>query len=80
MPTRLTFHEVTVSGTGLHIGRMEVIDEVSGESLRVAKVSDELCRFLESVEIDVNAWYEIEKLREKNPAVTKLIQTFRLFT
>jgi hypothetical protein len=80
MPTRLTFHDVTVSGTGLHIGRMEVIDEVSGEVLRVAKVSDELCRFLESVEIDINAWYQIERMKDKNPTFKKMISNFKLYT
>lgn len=80
MPTRLTFRNVTATESGIHIARLEIIDDQTGEVQRVVKFTPKLADFLETVEIDIEAWHKIIKLREKNQCMDKLIDTFKLFS
>lgn len=80
MPTRLTFHDVTATESGLNIARIEIIDSESGIVMKVAKITPELAEFIGRIEVDIDAWYQIEKLKEKNPNVKKLISSFNLYT
>jgi hypothetical protein len=80
MPTRLTFHDVTATESGIHIARVELIDSESGIVMKVAKITPELAEFIGRIEVDIDHWYSIEKLKEKNPNIKKLISTFNLFT
>jgi hypothetical protein len=78
--TRLTFRNITATDAGLVIGCVEIIDTETGIVLKVAKITAELVEFIGRIEIDLDVWYNIEGLKEKNPNVTKLINNFRLFT
>jgi len=78
--TRLSIKTIEVTPDGLLIKSMEVIDAISGERLKIAELNEKLCEFLKCVEIDIDAYFKIEKLKEKNPNITELISTFRLFT
>jgi len=77
--TLLIIKTAEVTPEGILIRSMEVIDSISGETLKISKLSPELCEFLKCVEIDLDVYFEIQKMREKNPAFTRLVQNFRLF-
>lgn len=77
--TRLIIKTAEVTTEGILIRTMEVIDGISGETLKIANLNPELCDFLKCVEIDIDAYFELQKLKEKNPNVIKLIDTFKLF-
>jgi hypothetical protein len=77
--TRLIIKTAEVTPEGILIRSMEVIDGISGETLKVSKLTPELCEFLKCVELDLDVYFEVQKMRETNPAFTKLIDTYRLF-
>lgn len=77
--TRLIIKTIEVTPDGILIRSMEVIDAISGETLRVSKLTPQLAEFLKCVEIDVDAYFEIQAMREKNPSFTKLVDTFKLY-
>jgi hypothetical protein len=77
--TRLIIKTAEVTPEGILIRSMEVIDGISGETLKVSKLTHELCEFLKCVEIDIDRYFELQQMQEKNPSVKILIDTFRLF-
>lgn len=77
---RLTFCNVTASDAGINIERVEIIDSTTGKVHKVAKITPELVEFISRIEIDIDTWYNIEMLKEKNPAITKLCSSFKLYT
>ena len=78
--TRLVFKDVEVTNEGILIRQVEIIDMVSGEHIRPAKLTKELASFLEMIEIDTDLYFDTIKLCETNPALKTLIQTFSLNT
>ena len=78
--TRLVFKDVEVTNEGLLIRQVEIIDMVSGEHLRSAKLTQQLADFLKMIEIDTDIYFDTVKLCEKNPALKTLIRTFNLNT
>lgn len=77
---RLSLKNITIVNNSVSIGLVNIIDTENGEIIKVAKMTPELCKFLESVEIDIDAWYQIERMKNKNPNFTVLINTFNLTT
>lgn len=78
---RLKITQATAQPDGtLHVTCVSIIDEQSGETIRAARITPELASFLMAVEIDLSLYFEIEKMKEKNPAISKLISTFALYT
>jgi hypothetical protein len=59
---------------------MSVIDGETGQELRIAKLTPELCEYLKMLEFDVDAYFSVMALQKKNPAVKKLCQEFKLYT
>lgn len=78
--TRIVFRDIAASGTGVSVGRLEIIDGVSGETIRIARVSGELIEFLSCIEIEIETWYEVQRMKKKNANFTVLINSFKLFT
>ena len=77
---RLTITEAHITSTGLLIKSMAVIDTVSGKTLKIANITPELLDFLMMVEIDCTNFLHIQEMKKKNPALTKLIDSFKLYT
>ena len=77
--TRIVFRDIIASGIGVSIGRLEIIDGVSGETIRIARASPELLEFLACVEIDIESWYEVQRMKKKNENFTVLIDNFKLY-
>ena len=81
MSARLKISEAEINPEGeLLITQVSVIDTLSGETLRVAKITPELVSFLKMVEIDVSDFFKIQDMKRKNPNFTKLIETYQLHT
>ena len=78
--TRLSLKEIELTPDGILIRSVEIIDSISGETIRPAKLTEELCGLLKIVEIDIDTFFEIQQAKEKHPGFTKLIDTFKLFT
>lgn len=78
--TRLIIKTAEVTTEGILIRSVEIIDGFTGETKKVAKLTKELAEFFTCVEIDMDRWFELKELQEKNPAVKILIESFRLFT
>lgn len=77
---RLVITEASIVETGILISKMSVIDGVSGEVLKIAKLTPELLYFLKMVEIDLTDFMNVQEMKAKNPAFTKLVETFKLYT
>lgn len=77
---RLIITDAEIVEAGLLIKSMSVIDTVSGETLKIAKLTPELLDFLKMIEIDCTNFLHIQEMKKKNPNLTKLIDTFKLFT
>ena len=77
---RLVFTEVTISDEGILISKANIIDETTGEVFRIAKLTPELALFLKSVEINIDDYMTFQEMKKKNPALTKLVSTFNLYT
>jgi hypothetical protein len=78
--TRLVIKTAEITPDGILIRSMEIIDGITGERIKPTTLTPELLEFLKCVEIDIDAYFKLQELRKKNPAVTELIQTFKLFT
>ena len=78
--TRLVIKTAEITPEGILIRSMEVIDGLTGETLKVAKLTPELVDFLKVVEIGVDDYFKIQAAKEKNPNFKKLIENFKLYT
>ena len=78
--TRLTIKTIELTDEGILIRSMGVIDGNTGEELRIAELTPELTTFLKMVEIDVTKYFQILKMKKKNPNFKNLIDTFNLTT
>lgn len=78
--TRLIIKTAEVTTEGILIRSIEVIDSISGDRLKIAELNEKLCEFLKHIEIDIDAYFKIEKLKELNPNITELISNFKLYT
>jgi hypothetical protein len=78
--TRLAFKTVELTPDGILIGSVEIIDMLSGESLRPAKLTKELAEMISCIEIDTDLYFDIQNLKAKNEIFQKLINTFNLVT
>jgi hypothetical protein len=78
--TRLIIKEAEITLTGILITKMSIIDSESGFELRIAKLTPGLLEFLKILEIEIDNYFEVQKMKEKNPSFTKLIETFKLYT
>lgn len=78
MKTSLILKNVELTPDGILIRSVEVLDGVSGETLRPAILTQQLADFLKMIEIDTDSYFEIQKLRETNPAVMKIISEFNI--
>ena len=78
---RLTISECQLTEKGtLEITKLEIIDNESGETLRIARITPELVEFLKSIEINIDFWTRIQNMKDKNPAFRVLIDSFNLYT
>lgn len=77
---RLNITDAEITDAGILIKSMSVIDGVSGEVLKVAKLTPELLDFLMLCEIDLTNYFAVQEMKAKNPAFTKLVETFKLYT
>jgi len=78
--TRLTLKEIELTPDGILIRSVEIIDSISGETIRPANLNQELCDLIKIIEIDIDAFFEVQKAKEKNENFTKLVDTFKLYT
>lgn len=78
--TRLIIKNAEITPEGILIKSMEVIDGVSGETLKIAKLTPELLDFMKRWEVEVSDYFRFESMKKKNPALTKLINEFKLYT
>jgi hypothetical protein len=78
--TRLVIKTAEITPEGLLIRSMEVIDGATGENLRIANLTPELLEFLKMIEIDVTKYFKVMEMKRKNPNLTQLADTFKLYT
>jgi hypothetical protein len=76
---RLTITSIELTPDGILIRSMEVIDGVTGERLKIAKLNNELTEFLKVLEIDVTDFMKVQDMKKKNPSFAKLADTFKLY-
>lgn len=76
---RLAITSIELTTDGILIRSMEVIDGVTGERLKIAKLNNELTEFLKVLEIDVTDFMKVQDMKKKNPAFAKLADTFKLY-
>lgn len=76
---RLIIKTSELTDDGILIRSMEVIDGVSGETLKIAKLSTELLDYLKMIEIDVTDYLAATEMKKKNPAFRKLCENFKLY-
>lgn len=76
--TRIVIKEASITDKGILIESMEVIDGVSGETLKIAKLTPELLDFLKLIEIEIDDYFKVQAMAEQNPAFRKLINNFKL--
>ena len=55
-----------------------IIDGISGEELRIAKVNPELKMLIDSVEIDITDFMHWLEMKKKNSNLAKLVKVFNL--
>ncbi len=77
---RLIIKTAELTADGILIRSMEVIDGMSGERLRVAKLTPELLEFLKITEINVTKYLQIQEMKKKNPEVKNFCESFKLYT
>lgn len=78
--TRLIIKTAELTPEGILIRSIEIIDRISGERIKPANLTPQLLDFMLHLEIDPDLYFKVEDLKKKNPDVTELINTFRLFT
>lgn len=60
------------------IKKFAIIDNVSGEEIRIAKVTPELELLIQCIEIDITDYLVFQEMQKKNSNITKLVNTFNL--
>jgi hypothetical protein len=80
MSTRLIISDAQIVPEGILIKKMEIIDTVSGISLRIAKLTPQLLNFLMQLEIGTDDYFALQKMQESNPLIKKLCETFKTYT
>ena len=78
--TRLALKTVELTPDGILIRSVEIIDMLSGERLRPAKLTKDLAEMISCIEIDTDLYFDIQNLKAKNENFQKLINTFNLTT
>ena len=78
--TRLALKTVELTSEGILIRSVEIVDMISGERLRPAKLTKELAEMISCIEIDTDLYFDIQNLKAKNKIFQKLINTFNLVT
>ena len=78
--TRLVIKTAEITPEGILIRSMEIIDGESGENIKIAKLTPELLEYLKLIEISVDDYFKVQEMKKKNPAFTKLCETFKLYT
>lgn len=76
---RLIIKTAELKPEGILIKSMEVIDGVSGEHLKIAKLNQELIDFMKCFELDATDYMTVMHMKEKNPNFMKLCQNLRLY-
>jgi hypothetical protein len=79
MSARLTIIDASLTPDGILIQKMGIIDSVSGETIRIAKLTPELLEMLRQIEIDLSDYFALTKMQAANPAVKKLVETFKCY-
>jgi putative aminopeptidase FrvX len=74
----ITKAEITTEG--ILIREMKVVDGVSGEEIKIAKLTQELCDYLKNIEIDPMGYFTVKAMKQKNTAFRKLVTDFNLGT
>ena len=77
---RLTIKQAEEINGELLIKKLAVIDETTGQELKVVKVTPQLVQFFLSIEIDVSNFLAFQDMKEKNPNIKKLVDSFKLYT
>ena len=80
MSYRLQITDISATDDGILIKKMQIIDSDTGDIIRIAKLTPQLAELLKQVEIDTTLIMLLDSMKEKNPSITKLVDTFRLFT
>lgn len=78
--TRLIIKQAKLTDEGILIRTIEIIDSISGEIVKITKLTPELLEFIKMIEIDIDYYFDIQEMKKKNPNFRKLIQSFKLFT
>ncbi len=78
MKTKLIIKEIVHTSEGLLIKKCEVIDGVSGEVLRIAKLTPELIRLFKNIEIELDDYMKFITMLDINPNLKKLVKSFNL--
>ena len=79
MSTRLKITTAEITDDGILIRSIAIIDGVSGETIKVAKLTPELLEFLKCTEIVVDDYFKIMAAKKRNPDFAKLCNTFQLY-
>jgi hypothetical protein len=79
MSARLIITYAELTPDGILIRSMSVIDSMSGDTLRISKLTPELLELLKHIEIDTSDYMQLQKMQDANPAVKKLVETFRAY-
>ena len=72
--------DAEITSDGILIKKMEVIECISGQTLKISKLNQELVDYLKMIEIDVTNYFDAIELKKKNPSFTKLCEKFKLYT
>ena len=77
---RLIISDASLTNEGILIKKMEVIDTISGDHLRIAKLNTDILEFIKMIEIELDDFLEAKEMKAKNPNFMKLCSNFKLYT
>jgi len=75
---RLVIDKAELVDGVITITSLNIIDGVSGNILKPAKITPELLELFKTVEIELSDYMKIAELKKNNPAFMKLVNTFNL--
>lgn len=78
MKTKLIIKEIKYTENGLLIKKCAILDGVSGQELRIAKLTPELMNMFKSIEIGLDDYVKVLEMKKINPNFMKLINKFNL--
>ena len=61
------------------IKEMKVIDNISGELIKIAKINDKLLNFIKDIEITLDDFLAYQDMKKKNPNIKKLVDKYKLY-